>query len=141
MPIPGKASRRTQDLCPCLRDRYFRFAIRALEEGIGCTLLETLRDMERQAHYIATGVSWTENSRHLPQPPKGLALAFDVAPTEYLSMKGWNPTGNEWAVLAAIGKTLGLVWGGDWKVRDRPHFQLEFCVCPRPVRDDDQLKA
>ncbi len=32
---------------------------------------------------------------------------------------------NPWGLLGAMGKALGLRWGGDWKgLRDRPHFEL-----------------
>ena len=53
-------------------------------------------------------------------------LAFDVVPTEYISLPDWNPTGPLWAKVGAIGKSVGLEWGGDWpdKKKDRPHFQL-----------------
>jgi len=53
-------------------------------------------------------------------------LAFDVAPVEYLSLPDWNPAGPLWPKVGAIGKSVGLEWGGDWpdKKKDRPHFQL-----------------
>jgi hypothetical protein len=51
-------------------------------------------------------------------------LAFDVVPTEYLSMSDWNPTGQLWAKVGSIGKSVGLEWGGDWQKKDLPHFQL-----------------
>lgn len=28
-----------------------------------------------------------------------------------------------WNTLGALGKGLGLEWGGDWEFKDRPHFQ------------------
>lgn len=51
-------------------------------------------------------------------------LAFDAVPTEYISMPDWNPTGPLWAKIGMIGKSVGLEWGGDWKKKDLPHFQL-----------------
>ena len=29
-----------------------------------------------------------------------------------------------WGVYGALGKALGLVWGGDWPSRDRPHLEM-----------------
>ena len=51
-------------------------------------------------------------------------LAFDVVPTAYLTMKDWNPSGQLWQQIGAIGKSVGLEWGGDWQKKDLPHFQL-----------------
>lgn len=51
-------------------------------------------------------------------------LAFDVVPTSYISLPDWNPAGELWPKIGAIGKSVGLEWGGDWKKKDLPHFQL-----------------
>ena len=133
--MTGKVSRNPRDLCPCMRERWYEFLKKALDESIEPVLIETLRDAERQQHYIAIGVSWTNNSKHLPQPPFGLSRAFDVCPRSYLTMKGWNPGGTDWSVLAGIGSVLGLTWGGNWKQRDLAHFQLDFCACPKPNQE------
>lgn len=36
----------------------------------------------------------------------------------------YNNTGNFFECVGAIGKSIGLEWGGEWKTPDRPHFQL-----------------
>lgn len=51
-------------------------------------------------------------------------LAFDVVPTEYISLPDWNPAGPLWTKVGSIGKSVGLEWGGDWQKKDLPHFQL-----------------
>lgn len=38
----------------------------------------------------------------------------------------------EYRKLGAVGRELGLFWGGDWRTPDRPHFQL---------LDNDRLPA
>lgn len=134
---PGTVSRDLNDLCPCVRKKVDALIADArVTEGIAVTVVETLRDQLRQAYYLKAGVSWTARSRHLPQPPHGKALAVDLAPSEYLAMKGanWFPQGVYWDVLGALGKKVGLVWGGDWKVKDRPHFELRRCECPQGMR-------
>lgn len=125
-PRPGKSSRSLSGLCPCIRT----LCLDLIEQvSFATTLIETLRDATRQAYYMRIGVSWTPRSLHLPQPPHGLALAFDLAPREYLKLKGWHPGGQLWAELGERGKDLGLGWGGDWSQKDRPHFQIPTCRC------------
>jgi peptidoglycan L-alanyl-D-glutamate endopeptidase CwlK len=127
-------SRDPLDLCPCIRKKYAAFIERAHELGIAVTTIETMRDIDTQKLYVRRGASQTMNSKHLPQKPNGKALAFDAAPTTYLSMKAWNPNGPQWSALGTIGKDLGLGWGGDmWKTFvDKPHFQLTACECVEP---------
>jgi hypothetical protein len=54
--------------------------------------------------------------------PHGFGLAFDVVPL--VNGKAiWDNNGL-WVKIGAIGKSLGLEWGGDWKtIIDKPHFQ------------------
>lgn len=51
-------------------------------------------------------------------------LAFDAVPAAYRTLPNWNPTGKDWQTIGAIGRSLGLEWGGDWVKKDFPHFQL-----------------
>ena len=128
---PGTSSRDPLKLCPCVRLRYVALRDKAEPIGLDTVLIETLRDSNRQSYYMAIGVSWTMRSKHLPQPPNSLALAFDIAPKEYLSEKQWVPGGPLWFVLADIGEGLGLEWGGRWREKDYCHFQLGTCACPK----------
>ena len=50
-------------------------------------------------------------------------VAFDVYRKD---VKGaYNESGNYFQRVGAIGKSLGLEWGGDWKsIVDKLHFQL-----------------
>jgi D-alanyl-D-alanine carboxypeptidase len=39
-------------------------------------------------------------------------------------------------IVGAIGKNLGLEWGGDWtSIIDKPHFQLRTDISLARVRD------
>ena len=132
MSAPGWSTKDPDFLCPCIRNRYDRFMSLI---GLWVTVLETARDMKRQEYYKSIGASRTLRSKHLIAPKvmddKG-ALAFDVAPTEYLYMKAWNPNGPLWKAMGKIGKSVGLQWGGElWAPGfiDKPHFQLERCQC------------
>jgi hypothetical protein len=56
--------------------------------------------------------------------PHNFGLAFDFAFGNAVGRPTW-PAGAPWAAAAAIGKRLGLEWGGDWKsFTDRPHLEL-----------------
>jgi len=77
-------------------------------------VIDTDRTPAEQQVKLSQGVSWTTNSKHLPQPPEGKSEAVDVCPKSYLTMKGWNPSGEKWAILGAIGERLGMLWGGRW---------------------------
>lgn len=89
------------------------------------TVLEGLRDIERQRELVNTGKSTTLNSRHLT------GHAVDLAP--------W-PISWEWEVFYPIADAMktaadelgvSLEWGGDWKsFPDGPHFQLSRKAYP-----------
>lgn len=48
------------------------------------------------------------------------ALAFDI--TRFIdNMPVWE--GASYDVAGAVGKSIGLLWGGDWATQDKPHFE------------------
>lgn len=53
-------------------------------------------------------------------------VAFDVVPI-IGGQPLWDnvrPENREmWEAIGAIGREIGLEWGGDWKIVDMPHFQ------------------
>jgi peptidoglycan L-alanyl-D-glutamate endopeptidase CwlK len=85
---------------------------------------EGLRNLDRQKKLKAAGKSWTLNSRHLT------GHAVDVvdpdARYDIPDMK------NIAAAMKGAAKELGIpiVWGGDWKQRDTPHFELDRKAYP-----------
>lgn len=80
---------------------------------------EGLRNLERQAELKAAGKSWTLNSRHLTGHAidivDGDNYAYDIPDLDKIAaaMKA-----------AAVELNIPIVWGGDWKTRDTPHFEL-----------------
>lgn len=113
-------------LCPCVRTKYFSLKEKTKEP---LTLIETLRDMSRQIHYVNIGVSKTMFSKHLPQPPNNLSLAFDVVPTSLLTEPLWDTHSPLWEKLGRLGESLGLSWGYRLWGWDKPHFHLPKCEC------------
>ena len=61
-------------------------------------------------------VTWTKQSKHVE------GKAFDIAVTKNGKLS-WDT--DDYVVYGAIGKAVGLEWGGNWvKNKDFPHFQL-----------------
>jgi len=136
---PGWSTHLLSKLCPCVRIRWSGL-VSAVPFAL--TLIETMRDFERQRYYKRIGVSRTLKSLHLPQPPHGLSLAFDCCPSEYLRTKRWNPGGVLWEALHARASDFGLLWGGNWLGwKDRPHFYLEACRCRAAMSDHKDVEA
>jgi peptidoglycan LD-endopeptidase CwlK len=56
-----------------------------------------------------------------------LRRALDVYPLDAGKLAGTDSAAGRalWARLGAIGKGAGFEWGGDWAMRDYPHFQFK----------------
>jgi peptidoglycan L-alanyl-D-glutamate endopeptidase CwlK len=79
---------------------------------------EGLRNLDRQKQLVKAGKSWTLNSRHLT------GHAVDVVdPDGRYDIPDMTNIRN---AMFTAAKEFGipLEWGGDWKQRDTPHFQL-----------------
>lgn len=86
---------------------------------------EGLRSRERQAELKAAGKSWTLNSRHLTGHAVDLVDAdnygYDIPDLDKIA-----------AAMRSAANECGvpIVWGGDWKSRDTPHFELDRKAYP-----------
>lgn len=87
-----------------------------------CYLVQGSRSPEEQQALKDSGRGVTNAPALLSFHNYG--LAFDIVPAAYLNEPDWNPEGDLWPFIGALGKSLGLEWGGDWSDPDRPHFQL-----------------
>jgi len=110
-------SKLLSDLDPKFRPLADRLLSDCLGAGVSLAIIETLRTHEKHLQDLQNGVSWVQHSKHED------GLAIDVCPTDYLSIKGWNPSGPEWQIIGKVGKKLGMRWGGDWKQEDLGHFE------------------
>lgn len=90
--------------------------VRYLQEDrhIDITIVDTLRTVEEQQNNVRNGVSWTSQSKHLPQPTEGKSWAIDLAPTILISTKSWSPRHPLWWEISRKAKALGLRSGMDW---------------------------
>jgi len=83
---------------------------------------EGLRTASRQRELVAQGASQTMNSKHL------LGRAVDVAALDGGTVS-WNfelyhQIANAFKEAAGM-LGVAIEWGGDWKFKDGPHFQLK----------------
>lgn len=85
-------------------------------------VIEGCRTRAKQEEYVRAGVSWTFNSRHL------FGLAMDLGIQSAGKMRWEFPVYErlaQYVVLPAARRLdLNVVWGGSWKSRDGPHFEL-----------------
>lgn len=63
-------------------------------------------------------ITWTLNSKHM------LGKAFDAVPLNKDGAVWWNAPQEVWDKMGAIGESVGLMWGGRWKNKDSPHFEI-----------------
>jgi hypothetical protein len=124
------------------------------QAGQSVFVFETLRDENVQAAYCAQGRESLERVNQLrgfaglssigavqnkqkitDDPPLGLATIYkgvghgngtaaDIVPQKGNGALWWNAPYEVWEKIGKIGESLGLVWGGRWKSRDYPHFQM-----------------
>ena len=116
-------SRDISQLKPETRKVFNELSSRAAAEGISFKVICTYRTQEEQIKLYAKGrslpgkkVTWTKRSRHSAR------TAFDIVVVKERGLS-WKP--EDYFVLGRIGRSLGLTWGGDWKVRDYGHFELK----------------
>ena len=115
---------------------YFRpFAEQLLDvarqRGLDPVIEDTGRTVTEQQVKLIQGVSWTQRSKHLPQPPEMKSEAIDIVPRACMVLKYWGWNGNvgnshpHWERLIEIGRNLGLRCGVDFPHPDPGHFQYK----------------
>lgn len=115
-------SRALNDLSPRFKPLAIELLARLTESGIAVMVIDTLRTPEEHAANLAKGVSWTKRSKHLDGD------AIDICPYAIYDVSGpdklqWDAGHPVWTKVGAIGESLGLRWGGRWKVKDMGHFE------------------
>lgn len=115
-------SRVHPDLIACVVLALYKHA------GVDFTVLEGLRSQKDQENYFEDGVSWTLKSKHLMQKD-GTAHAVDLAPivSGKIPWEKWEYFEQINSAMQTAAAELGvsITWGGSWKTKDGPHYQLK----------------
>lgn len=84
-----------------------------------------IRTPQRQAELVAKGASKTLLSKHLIQKD-GYGHAIDLAPypIDWQNLERFKQVGG---LMKRAAKELNIeiIWGGDWKWKDYPHYELK----------------
>lgn len=86
---------------------------------------EGLRNLKRQRELKAAGKSWTLDSRHLTGHAVDLVDADDFK----YDIPDMTNIANAMKESAAA-LNVPIVWGGEWKTKDTPHFELNRKAYP-----------
>ena len=120
--------RRINSLHPLVRAKAKEFIIRAEKElGIKLRVTAALRTWDEQNGLYAKGR--TDSGKVVTNAKGGQSLhnyglAIDVVEIKNGSAI-WN--NSRWTEIAALGKSIGFSWGGDWRsFKDKPHFEMKF---------------
>jgi peptidoglycan L-alanyl-D-glutamate endopeptidase CwlK len=100
-----------------------RVVYQAKELGAQFIVTEGLRTKERQAQLFKAGASKTMNSRHLTG--HAVDLAAIVGGKVRWDWPLYNILASQMKEAAQI-EGVHIEWGGDWKFKDGPHFQLPW---------------
>ncbi|HEY4132099.1 MAG TPA: M15 family metallopeptidase, partial [Gemmatimonadaceae bacterium] len=102
----------------------------------------TYRSPELQAAYYARGRTVTPPNQTVTNAQSnlfswhGFGLAVDVIHEE----KEWDVPESWFADVADCFRAAGCRWGGEWKMKDLPHFQWGLCK-PSPSSEARTLIA
>lgn len=94
---------------------------KAKEKSIEIRIISGLRTIEEQEALYARGR--TQPGLKVTTPRRSVhntGLAFDIGIFKEDRYVNDSPDYN---TVGQIGKELGLIWGGDWKIADPPHFE------------------
>jgi hypothetical protein len=93
----------------------------AASEGIKIKVISGFRSIQEQEELYAQGR--TKPGKIIIRTPRSVhntGLSFDVG---IFDGARYIPESPQYAVIGRLGKGLGLVWGGDWDIKDEPHFE------------------
>ncbi|HZG59857.1 MAG TPA: M15 family metallopeptidase [Anoxybacillus sp.] len=127
--LSEKADKKLQGVHPLVAAKARQLVSLAFKEGISIIITQGLRTIKEQNELYAQGR--TKPGKIVTNAKGGYSyhnfgLAFDFAVLNANGSVNWN-VDKKWHRVGAIGKSLGLEWGGDWKsFKDYPHFQYTF---------------
>lgn len=129
------SSRAITDLDLALQELCQQFLVQCMAEGINVFITCTFRsNQEQDADYdigrtkpgkIITNAKAGESAHNCTNGDGCAASrAFDFAIKTEEGSLDWNASDGQWQRALDIGKSLGLVSGSQWRMKDNPHFEL-----------------
>lgn len=123
--VDERSERHIGTLHPRVRDYARALVHSAAGQGITIKVISATRTYEEQAALYAKGRT-APGTRVTNAPPgysnHNFGLAFDIG---IFKGTAYQPESPIYKAVGALGRSLGLEWGGDWKsLMDEPHFQL-----------------
>ncbi|WLR52480.1 M15 family metallopeptidase [Bacillus tianshenii] len=124
---------------PVVKQKAIQLIKQAYSEGILLQISSGLRSFEDQARIYGQGrKSFWYNGKDYGNPSKSVVsnakpgqsvhnygLAIDYCLVSSDGQRALWTVNDKWKRVAAIGKSLGFSWGGDWEnFKDYPHLQL-----------------
>ena len=122
--LSERSKSKIAELDPRFKPLVYRLMMSGLQRGLRPEIVDARRSQEKQNALYEQGrtkpgqiVTWTRESMHT----KGLAV--DIVQLDEKGNIDWNAPEEFWNAMGQLGKSLGMKWGGDFKNKDRPHFQ------------------
>ena len=136
------ADRNLDDLHPDLKPICQAWLDKCHAQQINARVIETWRSAQEQDRLFAIGRDASGNvigktitkarggqSKHNVTLNDGTpaSKAFDFVIISADGTCNWNPATPQWQAAVAIGKAMGLHWGGDFPANqyDADHFQID----------------
>lgn len=129
-------------LAPKFRDAVSKAIAECEAKGLDAMVYETYRSQELQSAYYARGRTeipphgTVTNAASNLYSWHGYGLAVDVISKS----AGWDKPESWFEEVAEIFRAAGCRWGGEWKMKDLPHFQWSACK-PSPSDHARELIA
>lgn len=105
-------------LHPTAQEKANKLVAECKKQGLIISITSCIRDEAEQLDCYKRGTSTLKypNSMH------NWGVAFDFCRND--GKGAYNDNDGFFKKVGAVGKKLGLIWGGDWSKPDKPHFQL-----------------
>lgn len=138
----AKVIRDPEELAPRFRVAVQKAIAACNQANLDAFVFETFRSPELQAAYFARGRTeippnaTVTNAQSNLDSWHGYGLAVDVVSRK----KGWDQPAEWFAQVAGHFRANGCRWGGEWKMKDLPHFQWGLCK-PSPSPRAHELYA
>ncbi|WP_163526603.1 peptidoglycan-binding protein [Halobacillus ihumii] len=124
----SRSVRNMGNVHPVVKEAAIETIERAYSEGITAQISDGLRTYSEQARLYSKGRTAPGNIVTYAEPGESyhnFGLAVDFFLTSNDGQRAIWVVNSDWRRVAAIGKSLGFEWGGDWSgFVDNPHLQM-----------------